>query len=252
MRTTPRAIFITATDTGVGKTLVAAMLAGEWRRAGLDVGVVKPFGTEGVRVAGVRGLVSPDALILHEAAGRPADSLRAVSPQCFRAPLAPEIAARIEGKRVDVAAALRAVRAVVRCHEITLIEGCGGLWVPLTPRVAILDVIKRLDASVLVIARSALGTLNHTVLTVDRLRSEGMRVLGVVLNRVAGGALSLAEKTNPKILRCRLDVPVWGPLAFVRSLAGRPLAPADVRHLPRCETTAREILERLASPASGR
>lgn len=211
----PRGLFVTGTDTGVGKTAVAAGLAAWCRARGIDVGVMKPIATGGIRAARSGRWISSDARVLAEAAGvRDAWSL--VNPVCYREPLAPYAAARRSHHPVDWRRIRRAFEALSARHEFMIVEGIGGLLVPLSPRRTVVDLIRLLDLPVLIVSRRRLGSLNHTLLTVQVARQERLRVVGVVLNAaeapLADSGEALAERTNPEILGRCLPVPLLGNL----------------------------------------
>ena len=182
-----RSIFVTGTDTGVGKTWVTAGLAAALRRRGVDVGVFKPVATGARRV-------SDDTRLLRAAAGV-SDPPELVTPQLFRAPLAPSVAARRERRAVDLKAVDRAWRRLRSSHDLVLVEGVGGLMVPLRPRFPVASLVRRLKLPLVVVARPNLGTINHTVLTVRAAAAFGLRVVGLVVNRHGPGRSGLAERT---------------------------------------------------------
>ena len=204
-----RAIFVTGTDTGVGKTLVSVCLAAYFSGIKrLCVGVMKPFET-GLPVDRTE-LFPCDALALKTASGS-ADDISLITPCSFRLPLAPETAARLEDKEVDLAPVDRAFQEIVESHDITIIEGAGGVLVPIMENFFFADLIVRWGLPVVVAARLGLGTINHTLLTVKFLESQGTRVIGVVLNDTEGDD-GVAARTNPDMLRKYLTVPVLGVL----------------------------------------
>ncbi len=173
-----RGLFVTGTDTGVGKTEVAAALVEGWRARGLDVAGMKPA------QSGVEDGLPTDADRLRAAGGN-ADPVELACPYSLRAPLAPAVAARLEGVTISLDHVLACARELARRHAAVVVEGAGGLLVPLTERETYADLARALGLPVLVVARAGLGTVNHTALTVEALRSRGLAVLGVVLNRSA-------------------------------------------------------------------
>ncbi len=189
MRTT---VFITGTDTGVGKTFVTAALVRELRRAGVHAGAVKPFAT------GNRA----DARVLRAAMNGEL-SLEEINPVCFRRPLAPMMAAWLEGRRVPLRVRLPAKR-----FELLLVEGIGGWLVPLTERVTVADWAARQGWPILIVARAGLGTINHTLLTVESARRHGVKIAAVILNDVdkAGAA---GARRNATVLRRLTRLPVF-------------------------------------------
>lgn len=200
-------VFITGTDTGVGKTVVTAALGLALKGAGIDVGVMKPVETgaplqQGRRTGGdaalLRRLIAPD------------DPLRDVNPIALELPAAPAAAARHAGVTIDLAQIREAYARLSARHEIVLVEGAGGLLVPLDAKTTMADLALALDCPLIVVARKRLGTLNHTLLTLREADRLGCRVLGVVLNAWdgAGESLSKADALNLEALRERLDVPL--------------------------------------------
>lgn len=235
----PKLLSVIGTDTEIGKTVVTAGLARAFRRLGKDVGVVKPFASD--PALGPDGSpMSTDADLLARAAGiDPKDP--DVCPQLFSAPLAPLASARAEGRRVQPRAALAAVNRMARRHELTLVEGCGGWEVPLTTRQTTADFFAELGAPVLIVARTDLGTINHTLLTLQSVRMRGLNVVGIMLNRVRSGPPTLSEPDNPGMLREFTRLKIWGPLPFKRSLKGRSGDAIAVRQLPDLREVARGI-----------
>lgn len=177
-----RGFLVTGTDTGVGKTAVTTALLRRAREAGLDVGAMKPFESGCAR--GSDGeLVPEDALSLWWAAGE-TDPLELVCPYRFEAPVAPGIAASESGKDIDWPRVVDIHRELLSRHrDGVIVEGAGGLLVPLDSHgLTTIDLARALDLPVLVVARNALGTLNHTALTVESIDRHGLKCLGVVLN----------------------------------------------------------------------
>lgn len=179
---------MTGTDTGVGKTVVTAALALALRARGLDAGVVKPL-QSGNAAADPEG----DAMLLKRWAGL-AEEPEEIAPFAFRAPLAPLVAARLEGRSLKLDEVVARVRALAGRHELVLVEGAGGLLVPVGLAWTIADLAAALGLPLLVVARAGLGTVNHTLLTVAEARRLGLEVAGVVLNgRGDAGAETNAE-----------------------------------------------------------
>jgi adenosylmethionine-8-amino-7-oxononanoate aminotransferase len=204
-----RGVLVTGTDTGVGKTLVAAGIVRALRRRGIDTGVMKAAAT---------GVPPDDDADLLRAAAECDDPPELVSPLRLRDPLAPAVAADREGRVPDPAVIRRAFEALAVRHAFTVVEGTGGLLVPLAWGFTVADLARDLGLPLLVVARAGLGTLNHAALTVEAARARGIPVLGVVLNRAEEGPAGLAEETNPAALE---------RLAGVRVLGTVPRVPAD-------------------------
>lgn len=167
----------TDTDTGVGKTLVAAALARYLRGRDLDVGVMKPVET------GVTDPAGPgvDAALLQWAAGS-TDDPALIAPYRLRAPLAPALAAKEEAIRVDLAHIAEAAGSLRDRHDFTIVEGAGGLMVPLAGGLLVADLVLQLGLPLLVVCRPGLGTINHTLLTVHAARTMGISLAGLIIN----------------------------------------------------------------------
>lgn len=196
-------VFITGTDTDVGKTFVAAGLAAALRRRGVDVGVMKPVASGRL----------DDTRLLRAASGT-ADSQDQVTPVRLKAPLSPHLAARLEHRRIDIRTIERAYRGLAARHEVMIVEGAGGLLVPIRDGFTMADLAKRLGLPLLIVARDALGTINHTTLTVEAARSRGLQVVGVVVNRSRPGRPDLAERLNPEAIAKAAQVVVLASLPW--------------------------------------
>jgi dethiobiotin synthetase len=209
--TKTRGIFITGTDTGVGKTYVAAGIAAELRRRGVNVGVMKPAET-GCRTQKGK-LVPRDALRLMEAAGV-RDALALVNPYPFKNPLAPSVAAGLEKKKIDPDRIGTAYRTLSRRHEFMIVEGAGGIMVPLWRGYTFLDLAQALQLPVVIVARPGLGTINHSLLTIAALKERGLEISGIVFNHAREKKDGLAEATSPGVVGNISGVPIWGILAY--------------------------------------
>lgn len=206
-----RGIFITGTDTGVGKTYLGAALARSLVACGIDVGVMKPAET-GCRQQGGR-LVPGDAVRLIKAA-QVADALDLVNPYRFRAPLAPAVAAEQEGRTLSIRRILTAYRSLATRHRFVIVEGAGGIMVPLNQRTTYLDLVQQLQLPILVISRPTLGTINHTMLTVMAIQSRGLPIAGIILNDSGGARRGMAERTNPPVIERMTGIPVLCSLPY--------------------------------------
>jgi dethiobiotin synthetase len=186
-------VFVTGTDTGVGKTVVACALVRGLRARGIDAGAMKPIET------GVGPEGPADAIALRAAAGA-RDPLADVCPQQFALAAAPAVASRAHGGAVDLAAIDAAWLRLRARREFLVVEGAGGLLVPIAAQLSMADLAARLALPLLVVARAALGTINHTRLTLAAAAARGLRVAGVVISH-AGGALPDADVANLVLLR---------------------------------------------------
>ncbi len=208
-------LFITGTDTGVGKTYVAAIIARRLAAEGRRVGVYKPAASGCSRVGGA--LVSDDAVALWNAAGKRGEFDR-VCPQCFEAPLAPHLAALAEGRRLDANRLRQGLKYWQERSEIILVEGAGGLMSPLGDDEYVADLAAEFGFPLVVVARNVLGTINQTLQTLitAAVFREGLPVAGVVLNHPAipsAGDVSLSRNRGELAARCVppiLAEVIWG------------------------------------------
>lgn len=224
-------LFVTGTDTGVGKTVVACALAEALRRRRIDVGVMKPIET------GVGAQGPLDAIALLEAAGVD-DPLELVCPQRFELPAAPSIAAAREGRAVDLAA-IRSAHAALRArHALMLVEGAGGLLVPIAHGHSMAELARDLGAPLLVVTRASLGTVNHTRLTLEAAQHRGLPVAGVVISH-GPREISSADAANLEALREDLGDRLLGEIP--------PIAPGTSP--PREAFRLDAILERALRPS---
>ncbi|MGH7718301.1 MAG: dethiobiotin synthase [Gemmatimonadaceae bacterium] len=216
---------ITGTDTGVGKTIVATALIAALRADGRRVAAFKPVET-GVAAADP----ASDGALLRAAAGN-VDALADVRPVVLPEPLAPWIAARRAGSEIDLEALDTAFERLASRCDVLVVEGAGGLLVPVTATDDYAALFRRWSLDLIVVAANRLGALNHTLLTVRAGHAEGLRVRGVVLNDAAPHRAGVAERTNADALRTLL--------------AGIPLVtfpwmerPRDAKHLAQAARTS--------------
>lgn len=203
-------VFVTGTDTGVGKTVVTAGIAAILRERGVDIGLWKPV-QSGARAHEA----GSDAMCLRAWSGV-TDSCEEIAPLCFDAPLTPFLAARAEGRSLGMEEVIAGGRALMKRHTSLLVEGAGGLVVPLTDDATMADLAARLKLPLLVVARAGLGTINHTLLTVWYARERGMEVAGVILNQAdSTGIADASVKTNACMIERYGDVSVWGVLPWL-------------------------------------
>jgi len=205
-------LFISGTDTDVGKTVVSCAIARALRGEGLDVGVMKPSET------GVPEEGPYDARALIEAAGV-SDPLDLVCPEQFDLPAAPLVSARDESRVVDLGKIDSALETLSERHAHLLVEGAGGLLVPLDETLDMAGFAARHSLPVLLVARASLGTINHTLLSIEACEQRGLPLVGVVISH-ATGTLSDADAKNLELLRERLGELLVGEIP--------PLAPGEI------------------------
>ena len=215
-----RGVFVTGTDTGVGKTVVSCALVRALLDAGVDTAAMKPIET------GVDERGPLDAQALRTAAGD-ADSLDDVCPLRFAMPAAPNVAARAEGRTIDLSVIDAAFARLGSRHAATVVEGAGGLLVPIDAQTTMADLARRLRLPVVVVARAALGTINHTLLTLEAARARGLDVVGVVVSH-AEGALSDADRHNLSHLREALGASLIGEVEPLRAGEAASIDPQPI------------------------
>jgi dethiobiotin synthetase len=229
-----RGIFITGTDTDVGKTWVAAGLTAVLRERGVAAVYFKPIQSGCPREGG--RLVPTDARLARDLAGL-AEPLEVLTPITLGLPLAPGVAAAREGVAVDLERIAAGLRDLAGRYEFLVVEGAGGLYVPLIgTNFLVLDLIRWLGLPLLVVARAGLGTINHTALTVKAAQAADISVVGVILNRYPPKP-GLAEETNAGVIEAITGAPILGRLPEVEDLSN----PAD-----------REIFLAAVRPLAGR
>lgn len=197
-----KSYYIIGTDTGCGKTLIAGATAAWLRQQGRDVGVMKPFES-----------ACEDSVFLKEMSGSK-DSLDLINPYRFEEPLAPGVAAERLGVSINLSYVIETFRTLQNRHDVLIAEGAGGLMVPLSGHKTHIDLLRDLKVSVIVVARLGLGTINHTLMTFDILRQHEIRCEGVILNEIIPQS-TLAEKTNPDVLKRYYQVPLLGIFPYL-------------------------------------
>jgi dethiobiotin synthetase len=203
--------FVTGTDTGVGKTVIAGALAILLRQRGLRVGVFKPVAT-GCRRDLHLGLVSEDAEFLAHCAD--ADQiLDVINPVRYAAELAPMVAAERKHKPIDWAAIDESWQQINKASDWVLVEGAGGLLTPVDRKNSMADLALRFELPLVIVSRPTLGTINHTLLTVEAAKSRKIPIEAIVINRYHPGSATLAEETNPEAIArlARMRIPIVVP-----------------------------------------
>jgi dethiobiotin synthetase len=205
-----KGVFITGTDTGVGKTFVSQGIIAGWRASGLSVGVMKPSET-GFDMDGPR-----DFDLLLEASGADLE-METVCPYRYGPPLAPSEAADLAGEEISFKRIGALYRTIAEAHDVTLVEGAGGLLVPFAGERTAADLAAYLALPLIIVARIGLGTINHTWLTVEAARARGLKVLGVIFSRTEDPAVSPPgpdEARNPAAIERLADVQVLANIPF--------------------------------------
>lgn len=199
-------IFITGTDTGVGKTITAAALARLLKGRGINVGVMKPVTSGCSERNGV--LISDDAELLAWSAGLPGVTPD-IAPYLLRKPLAPSEAASQDGIRINFSAIKDSYAALQKHHDFVIVEGAGGLMVPLAGGLLVADLILALKLPALVVTRPNLGTINHTLLTTFAAKQMGIDVNGIIINNYPTEPDEV-ESYAPHLLGSLAGAPILG------------------------------------------
>lgn len=214
MRQGSKGIFITGTDTGVGKTYVAAGLIRALKGSGKTVCPMKPVETGCSIRKG--GLIPADALELVEAAGVH-EPLDVINPYRFRKPLAPAVAAETEGAVIRKYRILAACRRLSLKYDVMIVEGAGGIMAPVYKKYLFRDLARDLGLPVLIVSRPGLGTINHTLLTVEAARKSGADVIGIILNHNSRSAKDASSETNPRVIERLSGSTILGIIPFMKN-----------------------------------
>lgn len=208
-----RGVFVTGTDTGVGKTIFAAGLVWALRRRGVNVGVMKPFATANRKFS--KAYRSCDVSILARAAAT-SESDMLLNPSFYEVGASPLMASIITGKPVPVIEEiLLSLHKLSADHDFLVVEGIGGIMVPLTTKQYLADFVKLSGLPIIIVSRPTLGTLNHTILTVKACRDFGIRIAGIVVNMLRKNPEQV-EKITPEILSELAGVPILGTIPLLR------------------------------------
>jgi len=202
-------LFITATDTDVGKTVITGVIAATLKARGLQVGVMKPLASGGV-VNQSGKLVAEDATFLMKAIGLEESERSAINPLCLGPALTPAVAAAISGVEVDMPSIIEAYHGLQKRYEPVLVEGVGGITAPLWQDYLLVDLMMELGLPVIVVTRPNLGTINHTVLTVEYARSRGLQVAGIIINGWNEEEVGILETSNEEYMTRLTGVPIVG------------------------------------------
>ena len=237
MRKHTPGLFITGTDTEVGKTYVGALIARDLRAAGRRVGIYKPAAS-GCR-AGQNALVSDDAVALWEAAGRPGE-LDRVCPQRFQAALAPHLAARAEGRQLDGELLRSGIEYWRDRSDVILVEGAGGLMSPLGEEDYVAELAHDFGFPLVVVSRNVLGTINQTLQTLITAATfrDGLSMAGVVLNNPRWPCDDSSLSTNRQELAARCVPPILAEVAWEADRFD-----AEVDWFGLAENTPREVIQ---------
>ena len=218
-----RGVFVTGTDTGVGKTLAACALIHALVNRGIGVMPMKPVAAGGVMHDG--GWANEDTIALLRAAGRDDARMPDANPILLREPMAPHIAASREGREITLQPIIEAFERLSHAADFVVVEGVGGFRVPLSDSLDSVDLARALALPVVLVVGLRLGCLNHALLTADAIRASGLAFAGWIANAI-DPQMAVADE-NVEALRARLPAPLLGRLPYMP----QPIAPALARDL---------------------
>jgi len=225
-------LFVTGTDTGIGKTVLSSLLLAELRRRGIHAAPMKPVQTGCVKLdpenpgadrsSGIRhrSFSSPDldyslSMAQMRVSG---EDYTNMCPYCFETACSPHLAAELAGAEIDINKIVIAAQSMIVTYEFIVAEGAGGILVPLNRRETMLDLMRTLNFPVLVAARPNLGTLNHTLLSIRALRAEGLRIAGIVIIQSEPLKTGFIEEDNRTTVEQFGTVPILGEIPYCEQL----------------------------------
>lgn len=231
-----KGLFIAGTDTGVGKTLIACALLHGFSARGLRVACMKPVAAGALRRRGI--WYHDDVMQLRAAANVDAPQA-VVNPYCFAPPIAPHIAAQATGVTIRMAVIKKNYARLERNADLVVVEGAGGLLVPLGRRLSAADIPARLGLPVVLVVGLRLGCLNHALLTVEALQARGLYLAGWIANRIDPAMARASE--NLQTLRARIKAPLLGTVRYAQN--PQPAAVARMLDINQLDARLRTRLE---------
>jgi dethiobiotin synthetase len=223
-----KGFFVTATDTSVGKTVVSAAVIRALNFLGYRTAAMKPLET-GCPKDG-KLLMPSDGLFLKKIA-KMDEPVSLITPSVYEASLSPFAAAELEGREPDLPGIFRAFDSIMRKYDAVVVEGVGGLYVPVVENYFVSDLAREMALPLIIVARPGLGTINHTLLTIHYAFSKGLDMAGIILNYSSPPGDTLAEETNPKTLQSLTEVPVIGTFPYLSVMEEETLDKAVVKSL---------------------
>lgn len=206
-----KSYFITGTDTGVGKTAITAAIASSLRKRNVDVGVMKPIATGFSQKTGFK---SQDVALLHDAA-QVNDDEKTINPVFLPLPTSPYDASKILNMKINMEVVFERYKHLVKSHQMVLVEGIGGIMTPIARNFFVADMIKQMDLEAVVVTRSTLGTINHTVMTIAMCKKYQIPVKGLIINYFDEKG-EPAERNAPSTLHEITGLPILGIIPFVK------------------------------------
>lgn len=217
-----KGIFITGTDTDVGKTIVTAGLMRAMRERGIDAVSMKPVQTGAVALNGT--LVAPDLEFHHHVAQYEPDESEGalMTPYLYEPACSPHLAGRMAGNPPMVSRIIESAKGLAAKHDLLLVEGAGGVYAPLNESATMLDLMRALGLPVVLVAHRGLGTINHSLLSIRAIESAGLPLLGVVFNEVERGEEDFIKIDNPNAVKAFGKVDVLGNVDYLEHIEDEP------------------------------
>jgi dethiobiotin synthetase len=201
-----KTFFITATDTGIGKTFIAAGLGFAAQSKGFKVGMSKPISCGGIEDAEFY----KNKLQLK-------DGIDDINPIKFKQPLSPYAAMKTEKKKIDIAGIIKSINELRKDRDVVIVEGLGGAMAPIKRDYYVVDMIKELRMPCIVIARAGLGTINHTLMTIDELKKRNVKIAGIIMNGFEGREIS--QRSNARVIEELSGIKIIGKIKAGSSFA---------------------------------
>ncbi len=211
-----KSLFITGTDTDVGKTYITAGLGVVFRKMGIDVGVMKPFAAG---IAQKKGYKSEDIEILSRAA-MACDPEKLVNPQFFRIPASPYTAWKKLKIKPNIPTILSSYKKLSKLHDMMLVEGMGGIMTPILKDYYITNLIKEMKIPAVIVTRSKIGTVNHTIMTCKMCEKYKIPVKGIIINNFDDG---YPVKELKRDLQNLTGIKVLGSIPFIKNMSDASL-----------------------------
>jgi dethiobiotin synthetase len=212
-----KSLFITGTDTDVGKTYVTAGLAVTLRKMGIDVGIMKPFAAGSPQKEGFK---SEDVEILSRAA-QISDQENLVNPQFFKMSASPYTASKNLKVPVNVSSVLSSFKKLSKKHSMLLVEGMGGIMTPILKNYFVANLIKDMKLDTLIVTRTRVGTINHTIMTCQMCKKYKIPIKGIIINNFDTDGYQL--KTLKRDLKSLTGIPILGTIPYIENLSDTSL-----------------------------
>ena len=220
-----KSLFITGTDTDVGKTYVTAGLAVTLRKMGVDIGVMKPFAAGSPQKKGYK---SEDVEILANAA-QVSDPEKLMNPQFFKMPASPYTASKDLKVKVNVKSVITSFKKLSKLHSALLVEGMGGIMTPILKDYFVTDLIKEMKIPAVIVTRSKVGTINHTIMTVKMCQKYKIPIKGIIINNFDADGYKI--KSLKRDLENLTGVPILGTIPYIENLSDASLYKNFKKHI---------------------